>query len=108
MLTDGGIETRVMFETDVELPEHVQVAALVGDPAGGAVLRGIYGGYIEAARAGGLPVPIGTPTFRASLNFVHKAGSAAKRRSADSTAKPRRCAARSGQTRTTGRCTSPG
>jgi len=26
ILTDGGIETRVMFETDVPLPPHVQVA----------------------------------------------------------------------------------
>ena len=29
ILTDGGIETRVMFETDIQLPQHVQVAALV-------------------------------------------------------------------------------
>jgi homocysteine S-methyltransferase len=74
MLTDGGIETRVMFETDVELPEHVQVAALVDDPVGGPVLREIYGSYIDAARPCGLPVVIGTPTFRASLNFVRRAG----------------------------------
>ena len=74
MLTDGGIETRVMFDTDVELPEYVQVAALVGDPAGGPVLRGIYEGYIDAARSCGLPVVIGTPTFQASLNFVRMAG----------------------------------
>ena len=26
ILTAGGIETRVMFETDVPLPPHVQVA----------------------------------------------------------------------------------
>ncbi len=74
MLTDGGIETRVMFETDVSLPPHVQVAALVDDPAGGPVLREIYGSYIDAARPCGLPVVIGTPTFRASLNFVRVAG----------------------------------
>ena len=74
MLTDGGIETRVMFETDVELPEHVQVAALVDDPAGGPVLREIYDSYIDAARPCGLPVVIGTPTFRASLNFASRVG----------------------------------
>ena len=61
MLTDGGIETRVMFETEVELPEHVQVAALVGDAAGGPVLRRIY-------------VALGSPTFRASLNLMRRAG----------------------------------
>ncbi len=86
MLTDGGIETRAMFETDVELPEHVQVAALVSDPAGGPVLREIYGSYIDAARPCGLPAVIGTLTFRARLNFVRMAGSEAKRRSAASTA----------------------
>jgi homocysteine S-methyltransferase len=74
ILTDGGIETRVMFETDVPLPEHVGVAALAGDPVGGPVLRRIYEGYVAAARPFGLPVIIGTPTFRASLNFVRRAG----------------------------------
>ena len=73
MLTDGGIETRVMFETDVSRPPHAQVASLVDDPAGGPVLREIYGSYIDAARPCGLPVVIGTPTFRASLNFVRRA-----------------------------------
>jgi homocysteine S-methyltransferase len=89
MLTDGGIETRVMFETDVELPEHVQVAALVSDPAGGPVLREIYGSYIDDSRPCGFPVVIGAPTFRASPNFVRMAGSEAKRRSAALTATPR-------------------
>ena len=74
VLTDGGIETRVMFETNVELPPHVQVAALVKDPAGGPALRRIFESYVDAARSRGLPVIIGTPTFRASLNFVRKAG----------------------------------
>ncbi|CAA9443528.1 MAG: Homocysteine S-methyltransferase [uncultured Rubrobacteraceae bacterium] len=74
ILTDGGIETRVIFETDIPLPPHVQAAALVNDPTGGPVLRQIYGSYVEAARSAGLPVIIGTPTFRASLNFVRQAG----------------------------------
>ena len=73
ILTDGGIETRVMFETEVVLPAHVQVAALVDDPVGGPVLRRIYESYVAAARPFGLPVIIGTPTFRASLNFVRRA-----------------------------------
>lgn len=49
MLTDGGIETRIIFETDIPLPEHVQVAALVTDPNGGPVLRGIYESYVVVA-----------------------------------------------------------
>jgi S-methylmethionine-dependent homocysteine/selenocysteine methylase len=74
ILTDGGIETRVMFETDVALPAHVEVAGLVEDPAGGPVLRRIYESYVAAARPSGLPVIIGTPTFRASPNFAQRAG----------------------------------
>ena len=74
ILTDGGIETRIMFETDVPLPPYIQVAGLVKDPTGGPVLRRIYESYVAAARSFGLPVIIGTPTFRASLNFVLQAG----------------------------------
>jgi hypothetical protein len=74
ILTDGGIETRIMFETDVPLPPHVQVAGSVKDPTGGPVLRRIYESYVDAARSFSLPVIIGTPTFRASLNFVRRAG----------------------------------
>jgi S-methylmethionine-dependent homocysteine/selenocysteine methylase len=73
ILTDGGIETRIMFETEIPLPPHVQVVALVTDPVGGPALRGIYESYVEAARSYSLPVIIGTPTFRASLNFVRRA-----------------------------------
>ena len=68
MLTDGGIET------DVPLPEYVQVAALADGPDGGPVLRRIYVSYVAAAHPFGLPVIIGMPSFRASLNFVRRAG----------------------------------
>jgi hypothetical protein len=74
ILTDGRIETRIMFEPDVPLPPHVQVAGLVKDPTGGPVLRRIYESYVDAARSFSLPATIGTPTFRASLNFVRRAG----------------------------------
>ncbi len=96
ILTDGGIETRVMFETEVELPAHVQVAALVDDPVGGPVLRQIYESYVAAARPFGLPVIIGTPTFRASLNFVRRADLGAPKRSGGSTQPPPRCTQISG------------
>jgi hypothetical protein len=74
MLTDGGIETDVLLPEYVPLPEYVQVAALVDDPAGGPVLRRIYVSYVAAAHPFGLLVIIGKPTFRASLNFVRRAG----------------------------------
>ena len=49
LLTDGGIETRIMFETGVSLLEHVLVAALVADPTGGPVLRRIHESSVAAA-----------------------------------------------------------
>lgn len=73
IVTDGGIETRIMFETDLAMDPELQVAALVPDPAGAAALRSIYESYIDAAGEFGLPVVIGTPTFRASLNFARQA-----------------------------------
>lgn len=74
VLTDGGIETRIMFGSGIEMEPDIQVAGLLGDPQGRAALAGIYGGYIAAAAENHLPVVIGTPTFRASPNFVRRAG----------------------------------
>jgi homocysteine S-methyltransferase len=74
ILTDGGIETRVMFETGFAMDPHVQVAAMVDDDEGRGILEDVYRGYVAAARERDLPVVIGTPTFRASANFVHAAG----------------------------------
>jgi homocysteine S-methyltransferase len=74
ILTDGGIETRIMFGGSVRMDPHVQVAALAGESKGRDVLRSIYAGYVEAARRHDLPVIIGSPTFRASPNFIEAAG----------------------------------
>jgi len=72
ILTDGAIETRVMFDSDFTLDPDVQVAAMVDDPVGGPILRGIYESYVRVA--GALPLVIGTPTFRASPHFADRAG----------------------------------
>ena len=74
ILTDGGIETHVMFDTDFEMDPDVQVAAMVGDERGEPILREIYADYVKAGKDHGLPVVIGTPTFRASENFTRRAG----------------------------------
>ena len=52
ILADGGIETRIMFETDIPLPRYVQVAALITDLTDGPVLRRIYGSYVDARSFG--------------------------------------------------------
>jgi S-methylmethionine-dependent homocysteine/selenocysteine methylase len=70
VLTDGAIETCLMFDTGLELDEHVLAAALIGTDA----LRELYAGYIAAARVHGLPVVIGTPTFRAGARYATAGG----------------------------------
>lgn len=70
ILADGGIETRLMFELDVPVPEPLGSAGLIGTEA----LRAVYASYIEAARAYDLPVIIGTPTFRAGERYAAAAG----------------------------------
>lgn len=74
ILTDGGIETHVMFDTSYEMDPDIQVAGMAADPEGRKVLEDTYRRYIEAAAEHDLPVVIGTPTFRASANFVRAAG----------------------------------
>lgn len=74
ILADAAIETRIMFETEIELDPHLQVAALLDDERGRDALREIYATYVDVAWAHGLPGIIGTPTFRASLRYVERAG----------------------------------
>ncbi|MQA76205.1 MAG: hypothetical protein GEU88_18050 [Solirubrobacterales bacterium] len=74
LLTDGGIETRIMFGSDYEMDPHLQVAAMVDDERGGPLIRGVYERYVGAAEAAGVSIVIGTPTFRASANFAAAAG----------------------------------
>jgi S-methylmethionine-dependent homocysteine/selenocysteine methylase len=74
VLTDGGIETRIMFGSSVAMEPHVQVAALACEPEGREALREIFAGYVAVAKEFDLPVVIGSPTFRASPNFIDRAG----------------------------------
>ncbi len=72
ILTDGGIETRIMFEAGIALDRPSGAAALLDDERGREVLEGIYAGYLDAAA--GLPIIIGTPTFRAQPDRLAASG----------------------------------
>lgn len=76
LLTDGGIETEIMFGTGYPMDPDLQVGAMVLDPAGLPVIRSVYERYVADAAAAGVPIVIGTPTFRASANFAAAAGRA--------------------------------
>jgi homocysteine S-methyltransferase len=70
VLTDGAIETCLVFDLGLELDADLQAAALVGTEE----LRDLYTGYVGAGREHGLPVVIGTPTFRAGARYAAAAG----------------------------------
>jgi homocysteine S-methyltransferase len=74
ILTDAGIETRIVYGSDYHLDPDLEVARMVGDPAGRPLLRRVYAGYAAVARDFGLPLILGTPTFRASPDRIRRAG----------------------------------
>jgi homocysteine S-methyltransferase len=74
LLTDGAIETRIHYEMGIPLDPDMEVARLLDDEGGKAVLETIYRQYLEAGRRHDLPMQIGTPTFRASPERIRRAG----------------------------------
>lgn len=74
MITDGGIETRIKYETTLKMDPDLEVARLVYDPAGKEALTKIYQSYMNVGYEFNLPILIGTPTFRANLARIQKAG----------------------------------
>lgn len=67
-LTDGGIETTLMFHEGIAL-EHFAAFTLLKDPERTAVLRTCYSRYVEVARNAGMRLIIETPTWRASKDW---------------------------------------
>lgn len=72
ILTDGGIETRIRYEIGINLDRPSGGAALLDDAQGRTVLEDIYRSYLDAAA--GLPIVIGTPTFRAQADRLAASG----------------------------------
>ncbi len=70
ILTDGAIETRVVYEFHRDLNEF-EVFTLLGDEQGRAILREIYASYAAIAKRFDLPMQLGTPTWRASRNWTN-------------------------------------
>ena len=72
-VTDGGLETDLLFHHGVDLPEFASFP-LVGDPAGRALLDAYYDGYVEVARAAGQGLLLETPTWRANPDWAARIG----------------------------------
>jgi S-methylmethionine-dependent homocysteine/selenocysteine methylase len=72
-LTDGGIETTLIFHDGLELP-HFAAFHLLKDEAGTAALRRYFARYAQIARANGTGFILESPTWRASADWGEKLG----------------------------------
>jgi len=72
-LTDGGIETDLIFNDQMELP-YFAAFHLLRSPRGCAALFAYYERYIAIAKADGLGFILESPTWRASSDWGEKLG----------------------------------
>lgn len=73
VLTDGGIETRLIYEFGCALPEFASFLALF-EPKARAALTAIYRSYLAVAREYGVAMQLGTPTWRAHPDCLARLG----------------------------------
>jgi homocysteine S-methyltransferase len=67
-VTDGGLETDLIFHHGVDLPEFAAYP-LVWTDEGRALLRGYYDGYADVAAAVGAGLRLEAPTWRANTDW---------------------------------------
>jgi S-methylmethionine-dependent homocysteine/selenocysteine methylase len=72
-ITDGGMETTLIFHEGLELP-HFASFVLLDDDAGVRALRKYFLPYIEIAREAGVGIALDTPTWRANPDWGERLG----------------------------------
>ena len=72
-LTDGGLETTLIFDDGIELTDFAAFT-LVGDDAGRAALVHYFEQYAEVAVRDGVGIVLETPTWRASADWAARQG----------------------------------
>jgi homocysteine S-methyltransferase len=72
-VTDGGLETELVFHDGIDLP-HFAAFPLLEDPDSRARLRRYYEGYLDIARRHGAGFVIETPTWRANADWARLLG----------------------------------
>lgn len=72
-LTDGGLETTLVFQNGIDLP-HFAAFDLLRTPAGRETLRAYYVPYLETARQHGYGFLLDSPTWRASADWGTRLG----------------------------------
>jgi S-methylmethionine-dependent homocysteine/selenocysteine methylase len=72
-ITDGGMETTLIFDQGMDLP-HFASFVLLDDSNGIEALRGYYSSYLEIAVRHGVGIVLDTPTWRANPDWGHRLG----------------------------------
>src|SRR3954452_9492794 len=72
-VTDGGLETDLIFNHGADLPEFAAFP-LVEDDAGSALLESYYAAYAGIAAEAGAGLLVETPTWRANPDWAAKVG----------------------------------
>ena len=72
-VTDGGLETELVFHRGMELPAFAAFP-LVEQPEGPRILTDYYQGYAAIARAAGVGLVLETPTWRAIPDWAATLG----------------------------------
>ena len=72
-MTDGGLETTLVFHDGIELP-YFAAFDLLKDDAGTDYLRSYYRRYAEMANRFGLGLVLESPTWRANRDWAEKLG----------------------------------
>jgi homocysteine S-methyltransferase len=73
LLTDGGLETTLVFQEGIDLP-HFAAFPLVDSVEGRAALHRYYSKYLLLAAEAGLGFILDTPTWRANADWAPRLG----------------------------------
>jgi len=72
-ITDGGLETTLIYHEGIDLP-HFAAFALLDRPDGKATLDGYFARYVDIARRHGVGVVLESATWRANPDWAAKLG----------------------------------
>ena len=72
-LTDGGMETTLIYHDGIELPDFAAFTVLASGE-GRAALAAYYDAYLSIAEARGLPIVLDTPTWRRARTGARGSG----------------------------------
>jgi S-methylmethionine-dependent homocysteine/selenocysteine methylase len=72
-MTDGGIETVLVFHEGIELPDFAAFPLLY-EATGRDALRRYFESFLRIAQERGLPFVLGTPTWRANRDWGQRLG----------------------------------